>query len=150
MKNYSITFLLLFSLVLASSCKKDKEVKFVKDEILSGQTQTSWVLNMIKFNGQELTGRYVDSCAKDDILIFKADMTYRVEENVAVCDSSKTTTLKRVGLWDVSEHQDTLYMLPTDNSTTIKGKIVDVESTRIIYTVINKEGDQLEYTFFLK
>ena len=149
MKNTVVSFLLLLSLVVASSCKKEKEVVYVKDEILNGQSETSWMLNLIKVNGQELTNRHVDSCAKDDILIFKSDMTFRVEENVAVCDSSKTTTVKRVGLWDVSEHQDTLYLLPTDNSTTIKAKIVDVASTRIIYKYYIGE-DEFEYTYLLK
>ena len=142
---------LLVALLLVSCGGKDPEVEYARTKILNNKEESRWVLNRLSVNGIDGSlESYIDTCSRDDVLIFKSNDTYEVQEGVIKCDTSMEGNTIRVGLWEVSEHQDTLYFLPTDNSRAIRARIVDVESTRIIYSLFDDAGYLVEYTYLLE
>lgn len=149
-KSVFIQLAIVLVTLLVVSCGKDEDVTLNRDVILNGNTEVRWKLQTLTVNGVDGKGTYLDTCSLDDILVFKSDDTYQVEQGVELCDTSNKEVVLREGLWEISEHQDTLYLLPTDNSKAIKAVLEDVESTRIIYTLFDDSGDQVEYTYFLE
>ena len=154
MKNKNVFLLVLITTLgaLLSSCGgDDPEVDYARDKIINNKEESRWVLNRLSVNGVDgLLESYIDTCSRDDVLIFKNDDTYEVQEGAIKCDTSMVGNTIRVGLWEVSEQQDTLYFLPTDNSRALRARIVDVESTRIIYSVYDDSNNLIEYTYLLE
>lgn len=126
----------------------DPDVEYARETILNSQEESRWVLNSLSVNGVEGSiESYVKECSRDDVLIFKNDDTYEVQEGGVKCDTSKEGSTVRFGLWEVAEQQDSVYFLPTDNSKSLRVRIIELESTMFKYTLIDEAGNLVQYTY---
>ena len=97
----SILTLLLFSLLTATSCKPDKELEpalkretIVGDYIVTAITIRSGALE------QDVREYFMEDCEYDDVIHFKADLTFEVTDEGVQCDPPT----HEVGPWDIIDN----------------------------------------------
>ena len=136
-------------LILLQACDTEKDTPIVKDVVLSGKDSTVWELNRVTIdNGVNLVIK-MDPCLKDNRLIFRKNLTYRINSGEKKCDEKEPLILEE-GLWDVNEHQERIYFFPTDKNEARNGRVEDAADTRIIYEIIVDDSLTYQYTYLLE
>ena len=175
MKNFNrLLILSIIALLTFANCKDDDEPETNEHEkALAGETSKDWKITAIKgstknpayssisidiynnvvylFNQPVPTGSYnlpeFPSCAKDNIITFKADKTYTVSEGATPCTSNYDFQLTQ-GTWAFTNNHETLTL--TDKS----GAVFNYEITKLTATEMDGEnsgeftygGSNLDYT----
>jgi len=142
----------LYLLSIASfafiGCSLEKDATIVADVILDGKDSTVWELNELTINGGPNIAVQQNDCIRDNRLIFRENLTYRIINGELACDTSEAYILEE-GLWDVSEHQERIFFFPTDSTEARNGFVEDAAETRIVYEIT--KGDTVyEYTYLLE
>lgn len=133
--------------LLLTSCSEDKEVTYVKDEILDSKDSTVWKLFRVSQNELDVKNQKVATCSQDNLLVFhNLNQTYSIMGGVEKCDSLENTVIE-TGLWEVGEHQDKLYFFPTNYSAATHTNIISFSSTQLVYEVTEADGLVTEYTY---
>jgi hypothetical protein len=159
MKTQCSSFLLLIIILLTlNSCidLSDKPISPASENGDAGSlTAAPWKLSgfsvnpAVDFNGDGTieSDLYpgVDSCTKDDITIFKTDLTYSRNEGPTKCDTTAQQIFE-TGTWAFSEDAKNLILNNDTDSTTSIFEIVDLSATtlKLSYT---QSSNGVSYTF---
>lgn len=142
-------FILLAVAIFVQACNTEKDTPIVKDVVLNGKDSTIWELNRLTIDNGINQVIKMDLCLKDNRLVFRKNLTYRILNGETKCDKSEPSVLEE-GLWDVTEHQERIYFFPTDENISFNGWVEDAAETRIIYEVVVDDSLTYQYTYLLE
>jgi len=111
-----------------------------KPVLLAGTTAKYWVTTSLKINGVESFNQ-TNSCAKDDILIFKTDNTYDRNEGVTKC-RDKDPQIYEKGTWALGAGDTELILNKTDRAT-----LLELTPNTLRFSVVSIFGETREQTF---
>lgn len=141
--------ILLIVAVFFQSCNTEKDTPIVKDVVLNGKDSTIWELNRLTINNGINQVIKMDPCLKDNRLVFRKNLTYRITSGAVKCNESEPFIIEE-GLWDVAEHQERIYFFPTDENVSFDGSVENAAETRIIYEVIVDDSLTYQYTYLIE
>ena len=144
MKQVSIFNILLIAFIGLSfhSCKKDEDSPQLKSykEMLTG----TWILTgqivdpPVTINGVNTSNIYetLDSCVKDDIIVFNSDNTFTAEENEIECFQG-SGKIKNAGTWVLGASNTELALV---SSNVITFRILKLNSNSLQLTRSGSNG----------
>lgn len=114
------------------ACKKDSTNPKSRSQLL---TEQNWKLIVYQYNYNNLgwtdgfAGMY--DCRKDDILSFKSNFIYILEEGVLKCDPSGSQIFRQ-GTWEFQANETKIFTLDTIGRETVEIKQLDETSLKTI------------------
>jgi hypothetical protein len=169
----NLLILTMIALTIFTSCKDDESPNKENEKFLAGETSKDWKITSVKgstknplyssisidiFNNKLTilgntfpTSAYdlpqFPECAKDNIITFKADKTYKVNEGATACTTAYEFELTE-GTWAFTDNNEALKL--TDKN----GVVFTYVITQLTETVIEGEntgeftydGTNLDYT----
>lgn len=138
MKKFNFLFCLtVFSLFILASCKKDKdEDPSTPLSIVGKWKQSSGTYNPAYFGTTDYFADY-EACEKDDIIEFKSDNTFEINEGATKCDPSDPQVL----------FTDNYSYNAATKTLTIDGQSIVIELTATTLTVNDEfEDNGVTYT----
>jgi hypothetical protein len=162
MKKDQFTYLLIFTftILFISSCidNSDKPIGPAtsnnKNDLL---TASPWKLSAYTINpavdvnndGTPETDLYPiaapDSCTKDDITVFKTDLTYTREEGATKCDTTAEQIFE-TGTWSFSGNNTKLIQTKSTSGTADTYDILELSETTLILS-FKETNNGVDYTF---
>ncbi len=146
MKNLFFCSLCFFFLLV--SCSKDNDISNAELIVNDWRITARTVDPPIAFGGTMVSDLYAqaESCYKDDIISFKSDGKYTVEEGLTKCDDSDPQ-VSEVGTWQLNSDETILVLTDSDSDVT-EINIVKMSKNSIEMNFIEKEND-VNYTYTL-
>lgn len=172
---YFLMLGLILTLSTLSSCKKDdnEEPTVSKETLLAGSASKSWKITAIKGSSANETYKHMlidvyndkvtwgpleyslaefgipafPDCAKDNIIVFKIDSTYSVNEGSTICTDTYEFDLTS-GTWSISSNGEKL-LLDDASGTDVEFKITELTEQKMEGETdgdLHYEGQHIDYT----